>query len=565
MSISQENKLFYNDNKLFNDSLMNQENTVNQILVNKDDSIDKMAKIFAFQIESSKSNEKKTKQTQKTTIKKTTTKKIQNKSTKNPNDSKCDNFSKEEDDYGLTKNEKIFKWLDKYISGQEEAKRSLITIISTRDRRNKLKDSELKDNIKPSHAIFHGPTGCGKSYLISKLSEYKNIPFIKTEATQYTEVGYVGRDVEMMIKDLIEKSVQIVRKKHFELIKSKVLSEVHGQIIAILMKKNVVDFDDIEIDENKNLSDVSVNLDEDEINNFDKKQFEALYVALINGDLDDIEIEITVSEPPSNGMMGFDIPGAHVQMSAINVGDMMNKILGKKNTKKLVTNIKEAIELLTEDKASKYLNENQIIKEAVNLAQTEGIIFIDEIDKIISSHNTHSRGEVSKEGVQRDLLPLLDGTTVNTKFGPIKTDHILFVAAGAFHVTKFSDLLPELQGRFPMSVKLHPLNEKHFIDILVNKKHSLIHQHQSMLAIDGVNLIFTEDSIQTIAEITAQMNQEIENTGARRLRTIIDKILEDINFEAEKYHQRDFVINSEYIIDKMKKLVSEMDLRKFIL
>jgi ATP-dependent HslUV protease ATP-binding subunit HslU len=524
MGIYKKNKLFYNYNKLFNYSLISQGKTVNQIFFNKIDDI--------YKIEDDQ------------------------------------NSSSIEDDSNLTQNEKILQWLDKYIAGQEEAKKSLITIVSTRDRRNKLKESELKNAIKPSHAIFHGPTGCGKSYLISKLSEYKNIPFVKTEATQYTEVGYVGRDVEMMVKDLVERALQIVRKKHFDLIKNKVLTEVHGQIIAILMKKNIIDFDDIEIDENKNLSDLDIDLNEEndqKATNFDKKQFEILYIALMNGDLDDEEIEIKVSDSPSSSMMGFDIPGTHVQMSAINLGDMMNKILGKKNTKKLITTVKEAIDLLTEDKSQKYLNENQITKEAIHLAQTEGIIFIDEIDKIISTHNTSSRGEVSKEGVQRDLLPLLDGTTVNTKYGPVKTDHILFIAAGAFHVTKFSDLLPELQGRFPMSVKLHPLNEEHFIDILTCKKHSLIEQHQSMLKIDEVNLIFTEDSIQTIAQITAQMNQEIENTGARRLRTIIDKILEDINFESERYYQKDFIITSEYIIDKMKKLVNEMDLRKFIL
>ena len=477
------------------------------------------------------------------------------------------------DGVGLTYNEKVLKWLDKYIAGQEEAKKSLITIISTRDRRNKLKNSDLKDAIKPSHAVFHGPTGCGKSYLISKLSEYKNIPFIKTEATQYTEVGYVGRDVEMMIKDLIEKSVQIVRKKHFEIVKGKVLSEVHGQIIAILMKKNKVDLDSIETDENKDLSDIEVDdLDEDDNNDngggdlpFDRKQFELLYTALINGELDDIEIEIEVSESSSPSSFGFDIPGAQVHMSAMNMSDMMNKILGKKNMKKLIVTVNEAIDLLTDEKSAKHLNENKIIKEAIHLAQTEGIIFIDEIDKIISNHNLSSRGEVSKEGVQRDLLPLLDGTTVSTKYGAVKTDHILFIAAGAFHIAKFSDLIPELQGRFPMSVRLHPLNKGHFVDILTNKKHSLIAQHKAMLEVDEVDLIFSDESIETIAEIAEKMNQEIENTGARRLRTIIDKILEDINFKSESYKGKKYNIDSEYIKKKMEKMVNEMDLRKFIL
>ena len=466
----------------------------------------------------------------------------------------------------LTENEKVFAWLDKYISGQDEAKKSLITIISCRDRRNRLPESELKQSIKPSHAIFHGPTGCGKSYLISKLSEYKQIPFIKTEATTYTEVGYVGRDVEMMIKDLIENSLHLVRKKHIDLIKEKVQTEVYHQIITSIIKEeeNAIDIDselesDDESDKN-NSSDFADILDHD--------KYDKLYEEIKNGELDNKEIEVEVEEEQNpTGMMGFDIPGSnqHIQMAGFNISDMLNKVLGKKNTKKIVTKIKDAIELMMDAESKKLINENQIIKEAIHLAQNHGIIFIDEIDKIISTHNTNSRGEVSKEGVQRDLLPLLDGTTINTKYGPIKTDHILFVAAGAFHVTKFSDLLPELQGRFPLSVKLHPLSSEHFIDILLNKKHSLLEQHKSMLEIDKVNLIFEDNAVETIAKIAEKMNQEIENTGARRLRTIIDKILEEINFEAEKHFGQEFSINSEYIKKKMLQIIVDMDLRKFIL
>lgn len=469
----------------------------------------------------------------------------------------------------LTENEKVFEWLDKYIAGQDDAKKSLITIISCRDRRNKLKESELKQSIKPSHAIFHGPTGCGKSYLISKLSEYKQIPFIKTEATQYTEVGYVGRDVEMMVKDLIDNSVNLVRKKHMDLIKDKVQGEVYHQIVSMLIK------------EDEAPSEIDTNLDHDheegheEDDNqadfadiFNHDRYDELYEQLTAGKLDEREIEIEVvdDQGPSN-MMGFDIPGSnqHIQMSTFNISDIFNKVLGKKSTKVITTKIKDAVELMMDDGSKKIINESQIIKEAINLAQNHGIIFIDEIDKIISTQGVSTRGEVSKEGVQRDLLPLLDGTTVNTKYGPIKTDHILFVAAGAFHVTKFSDLLPELQGRFPLSVKLHPLNVGHFIDILTKKKHSLLEQHKSMLEIDNVNLIFADDAVETIAQIAAKMNQEIENTGARRLRTIIDNILEEINFEAEKYSNQDFVVTSEYIKSKMVQAITEMDLRKFIL
>ena len=470
----------------------------------------------------------------------------------------------------LTENEKIFAWLDKYISGQDEAKKSLITIISCMDRRNKLPESELKQSIKPSHAIFHGPTGCGKSYLISKLSEYKQVPFIKTEATTYTEVGYVGRDVEMMIKDLIENSVNLVRKKHIDLVKEKVQAEVYHKIITSIIKEeeNTLDIESELESECKESNETN----NDESSNFsdilNHDRYDELYEQIKNTELDNKEIEIEIEEEQkSNEIMGFDMPGSnqYIQMAGFNISDMLNKVLGKKNTKKKITKIKDAIELMTDAESKKLINENQIIKEAIHLAQNHGIIFIDEIDKIISTHNTNSRGEVSKEGVQRDLLPLLDGTTINTKYGPIKTDHILFIAAGAFHVTKFSDLLPELQGRFPLSVKLHPLSGEHFIDILLNKKHSLIEQQKLMLEIDKVNLIFASDAVETIAKIAEKMNQEIENTGARRLRAIIDKIFEEINFDSEKHFGQEFYIDSEYIKKTLLQTIVDMDLRKFIL
>lgn len=435
----------------------------------------------------------------------------------------------------LTENERVAYHITQYIAGQKEPIRSLISIIACRDRRNKLPEGDLKNSIKPSHAIFHGPTGCGKSYLLNILSEYKEIPFVKTEATQYTEVGYVGRDVEMMVRDLIERSIQIVRAKHLEVIKDQITNDVYRQIINILLGPDI-----------------------------SEETYEVFNKKLINGELDDKEIEIEVNDE-GQGFATIDMPGGVGQVGMMNFSDMIGKILGKKNLKKIKSTVKEAIELLTEEESEKALNEGQIIKEAIILAQTEGIIFIDEIDKIITTHNTGSRGEVSKEGVQRDLLPLLDGTTLKTKYGEIKTDHILFIAAGAFHMSKFSDLLPELQGRFPMHIKLHTLTEGHFIDILTHKKNSLITQHQAMLAIDNVKLIFTDSAVKKIAQVAAQMNQEIENTGARRLRTIMDKILADINFESEKYFDKEFEISEEYIQDKMKDMLIEIDLQKFIL
>lgn len=450
-------------------------------------------------------------------------------------------FISEEDIENQTENQKVFQYIKQYVSGQENSIKSLISIIASRDRRNKLESSALKDSIKPSHAIFHGPTGCGKSYLISKLAEYKQIPFIKTEATQYTEVGYVGRDVEMMVKDLIEKSIELVKQKYLGEIEKQVKKNVTKQILHKILGPDITE-----------------------------ETFELFSQKLSRGELDEKEIEIEVSQESSPAMTTIDIPGgnSHAQIGMMNFGDIIGKMLGKKNTRKIKTNVKEAFETLEEEESAQLLAElqTQIVKEAIALASNEGIIFIDEIDKIITSSNvTSSRGEVSKEGVQRDLLPLLDGTTLNTKYGPIKTDHILFIAAGAFHMSKFSDLLPELQGRFPMHIKLHPLNEQNFIEILKYKKHSLITQHKAMMCVDQVELEFTEDAILEIAKITAQMNRDVENTGARRLRTIIDKVMEDLNFEAEKYKNKSFTIDAAYISQKMKSILVELDLQKFIL
>ncbi len=364
--------------------------------------------------------------------------------------------------------------------------------------RNKINDEKLRVSIKPPHAVFHGPTGCGKSYMIGKLSEYLNIPFIKTEATQYTEVGYVGKDVEMMIKELIERSVQMTKEKYINMVKIDAESVVIEKIAKIIIGSS-------------DISDETLGI-------FIKK--------IENGEFDDKEIEIEVSEESSPGFATIDLPGSvGSQIGMMNFGDMIGKILGKKNTKKVSCNVKEAKEKMIEDEVNNHIDEHKIIKEAIKLAEENGIIFIDEIDKITTNslnQSGSSRGDVSKEGVQRDLLPLLDGTVVNTKYGKIKTDHILFIAAGAFHMSKFSDLIPEIQGRFPMNIKLHPLTEEHFVDILTNKRNNLITQYIEMMKTEDVCLKFSDDVIRYIAKIASDMNKNIENTGARRLRTIID-------------------------------------------
>lgn len=439
------------------------------------------------------------------------------------------------------KNQKIFNYIKQYVAGQDSSIKSLIAIYSQCQMRNLIEDEKLKASIKPPHAIFHGPTGCGKSYMIGKLSEYLEIPFIKTEATQYTEVGYVGKDVDMMIKELVERSVQIVREKYMSSLRDEVKETVYEEIVKIVLGSSDI------TDETKKV--------------FTEK--------IKKGELDEKEIEIEISEEQSPGFATIDLPGSsNSQIGMMNFGDMIGKILGKKNTKKITTNVKDAIEKLIEEESEKILDESKIIKEALELAATRGIIFIDEIDKIIISslnQGGSSRGDVSKEGVQRDLLPLLDGTVINTKYGKIKTDHILFIAAGAFHMSKFSDLIPEIQGRFPMNIKLHPLNEDHFFDILNNKKNSLITQYIEMMKTQNVSLVFKDDAIRLIAKNASEMNKNIENTGARRLRTIIDNIMEELNFEFEKHSGSEFIIDAEYIKEKSKNFTTELDLERFVL
>jgi ATP-dependent HslUV protease ATP-binding subunit HslU len=439
-----------------------------------------------------------------------------------------------------TNNEKIFDYIKQYVAGQVSSIKSLIAIYSQCQMRNKIKDTNLKSSIKPPHAVFLGPTGCGKSYMIGKLSEYLEIPFIKTEATQYTEVGYVGKDVEMMVKELVERSLQIVKDKYFKLIKEEVRTDVLKMIVKIILGSSEIT----------------------------DETYSIFVEKIINGEFNEKEIEIEVSEDMNHGMHTIDLPGSiGTQIGMMNFSDMVGKIFGKKNTKKIKTNVKEAIEKLIEEELLSRTDESKIIKEALKLAEETGIIFIDEIDKIIPNtmQSGSSRGDVSKEGVQRDLLPLLDGTVITTKYGKIKTDHILFIAAGAFHMNKFSDLIPEIQGRFPMNIKLHPLNESHFVDILNNKKNNLITQYIEMMKCENVEIEFTDNSIKLIAKIASDMNKNIENTGARRLRTIIDNIMEDLNFEFEHFKGKKLYIDEEYINQRLEKLNIDLDLHKFVL
>ena len=423
----------------------------------------------------------------------------------------------------------IVSELDRFVVGQNNAKRAVAIALRNRWRRQALSD-DMKDEVLPKNILMIGPTGVGKTEISRRLSE---APFVKVEATRFTEVGYVGRDVEQIIRDLLEIAIAMEKVKKRK--------EVHTQAQK-LAEERVLDA----LVGNK----ASVATRE----SFRKR--------LRDGDLDDNEIEIAISE--SNQMPSFEIPGmpgANVGM--INISDVLGKSMGNKPKKKKMT-IKESHEILINEESDKLIEQDKIIKSAKDSTENNGIVFLDEIDKI-SARTDRVGGDVSREGVQRDLLPLIEGTTVSTKYGPIKTDHILFIASGAFQLAKPSDLLPELQGRLPIRVELDALNSEDFKRILKEPDNSLIKQYKALLKTENVDLDFTEDGIDTIANIANEVNNTVENIGARRLHTIIERVLDEISFTATDRSGEKITIDSSYIKKNIGELVKDTDLSKFIL
>ena len=426
----------------------------------------------------------------------------------------------------------IVSELDRFVVGQNKAKRAVAIALRNRWRRQALED-DMKDEVLPKNILMIGPTGVGKTEISRRLSKLAEAPFVKVEATRFTEVGYVGRDVEQIVRDLLEIAIAMEKVKKRK--------EVHAQAQK-LAEDRVLDA----LVGNK----ASVATRE----SFRKR--------LRDGDLDDNEIEIAVSE--TNQMPSFEIPGmpgANVGM--INISDMLGKSMGQKPKKKKMS-VKESHEILINEECDKLIEQDKIIKSAKDSTENNGIVFLDEIDKI-SARTDRVGGDVSREGVQRDLLPLIEGTTVSTKYGPVKTDHILFIASGAFQLAKPSDLLPELQGRLPIRVELDALNSKDFIRILKEPDNSLIKQYKALLKTENVELEFTEDGINTIAHIASEVNSSVENIGARRLHTIIERVLDEISFTATDRAGEKITVDSKYIKDNIGELVKDTDLSKFIL
>ena len=427
----------------------------------------------------------------------------------------------------------IVSELDRFVVGQNKAKKAVAIALRNRWRRQALK-GEMKNEILPKNILMIGPTGVGKTEISRRLSKLAEAPFVKVEATRFTEVGYVGRDVEQIIRDLIEIAIAMEKvKKRKEvyteaqkLAEEKVLDALVGQKASLATRES-----------------------------FRKR--------LRNGDLDNNEIEIAVNDSGNN--TSFEIPGMPgANIGMINIGEMIGKSVGGNKLKKRKMTVKESHEILINDESDKLIEEDKIIKAAKISTENNGIVFLDEIDKI-SARTDRVGGDVSREGVQRDLLPLIEGTTVSTKYGPIKTDHILFIASGAFQLAKPSDLLPELQGRLPIRVELEALTSDDFKRILKEPDFSLIKQYVALLKTENVELEFSEDGIDTIANIASEVNSTVENIGARRLHTIIEKILDDISFTATDRSGEKIIIDSEYIKKNLDNLVKDTDLSKFIL
>jgi len=428
----------------------------------------------------------------------------------------------------------IVSELDRFIIGQNDAKRAVAVALRNRWRRQQISD-DMRDEIVPKNILMIGPTGVGKTEIARRLAKLADAPFIKVEATKFTEVGYVGRDVEQIVRDLVESAVHMVREKHKTQVRAKAELAAEDRVLDALVGDNASDAT--------------------------RQKFRKM---LREGDLDDKEIEIQVRDAGAGGAPAFDIPGMPgSQMSMINLTDMFGGAFGAPLKPKKMS-VSASYDILVAEEADKLVDEEALTKEAITKVEMGGIVFLDELDKI-AVRAERSGGDVSREGVQRDLLPLIEGTTVSTKRGPVKTDHILFIASGAFHVAKPSDLLPELQGRLPIRVELQALTRDDLVRILKEPESSLIRQYTALMAVEGVTLDITNAAIEELATLAAEINASVENIGARRLHTVMEKLLEEISFDASERSGETVVIDETTVRDTVSNLAQDADLRKFIL
>ncbi len=440
------------------------------------------------------------------------------------------------------KPQELVKELDKYIIGQTEAKKAVAVALRNRYRR-KLIEKPLRDEIVPKNILMIGPTGVGKTEIARRIAKLTDAPFVKVEATNFTEVGYVGKDVDSIIKDLVDVSVKKERKKAKEENEVKAKEIAKNKIIDIMLE--IIPDDSKEKEKEKKKM----------IELFDK------------GELFDKDIEIDIAEQPKSFIDQIDFPEGSAHIGMISIGEIVGKNFGIEKKKKKKMKVKEAFDIFVEDEEDELLDEDKVIRTAIQRAEEDGIVFIDEIDKVSMRDSSTVKGaNVSREGVQRDLLPLIEGTTINTRYGIVKTDHILFIASGAFHNSSVSDLLPEFQGRFPIRVQLKQLTENDFIKILEEPESSLIKQYIALMNTEKIVLSFTKDGIAEIASFAFKMNEEVENIGARRLHTLMEKIVEDLSYNASEMKDGTKVkIDKKYVIEHIGNLNQKIDINKFIL
>lgn len=420
--------------------------------------------------------------------------------------------------------------LDEHIIGQKDAKRAVAVALRNRWRRQRL-GPELRDEVTPKNILMIGPTGCGKTEISRRLAKLAEAPFVKVEATKFTEVGYVGRDVEQIARDLAEEAIRLEKDRRREAVREAASEAAMERLLNALVGDNA-----------------------------SEATRESFRQRIVENAMNDTEVEIEVEEAPN---MPFDLGGAGGNVGMIDLSDMMGKAFGKTPKKRRKLKVPDAWDKLVDEEAEKRMDQDDVARVALANAETNGIVFLDEIDKIAVSDVRG--GSVSREGVQRDLLPLIEGTTVSTKYGPMKTDHVLFIGSGAFHVAKPSDMLPELQGRLPIRVELRALTEEDFVRILSETRANLVQQYKALLGTEQVELAIGDDAISEIARIAAQVNESVENIGARRLQTVMEKLLEEISFEAEEHEGETVTIDAAYVTERLSDLAGDSDLSKYIL